>query len=932
MLILSHQTPLRDKLLNGFNYNFTHKIISVVRFYFIPVRDPHWKIKNKNILMNNLNKLTKVELINKIDQLKNENLDIKVKNSNANKINDDKINSTTKINSANKINNDKIDSTTKINDDNTSLYIIFSKIKTLILSLTIKGIFTQIFKNYKTVRLILKAANYIIVLIFGMSIFDAFGLGFIAKFLGEFKYIFGAVVAYLTESTFYTYLMQIFNINEEKESIRSNYKKPVEIDWKAEYEKAERQREIEKWKEKYAQDKEGGGVNKKTILIALLLLGASIGTWYYGKEALDIISPLYNISNLIKNILRGGNEDNDDDDNNSPEKGNIGLDPSNRSESPDMMVYASDMIHPKLNEHLPPVAPPAPTLPTDLPAHTEQGPPNSLLDQIKRGKSLKKSVTNERQQIFNVGKEVASSSKSTLVAKLSNKLDEIRNKVSGDDEEIIEDLGGWDNNSETTPTQSPKLDKGKGKEKFLDAISRDDEKIIPPSKIANVLKPIMERFPNLSQETLEKLSTPEGLKNRKEIIASLSEDELKTNMSLKEISSMSKEEVIKMDKLIQSTLNLDSEKVVEILNKELPDYNFDVNSYKELFIKGTEEEINSGKTVEERDRIRKEILEADLLELQKTGGSSDIRKIKNAIRENYTHNSLINSIKNKSSLSSIENETDEQPSKPKIDWTASFSKAKSNVSDADLVAGKSKITEPFSYLITEDEQKERGIDNIMKLPIITNESDITPSNNSMDLQPELSRLDKLVNKAKNLQTLEDLNMEDKVLLEYECSIVKPDELINKFKDLPDYAEDSYVDKLITVNIDETIKNMIAECDGKAGKQYIIEKLLLENPNHKDKILSVVSKTFNEQLNYWENKFSAKDFSRIQKVLLKEDLQELQELGENKTMDQLRTVATVNKSHINLLKEIKTKASQTSLNKKESSFDTSHLEDTMNLFE
>jgi len=34
---------------------------------------------------------------------------------------------------------------------------------------------------------------------FGISIFEAFGFGFIVKLLGELKYIFGGIVAYLTD-------------------------------------------------------------------------------------------------------------------------------------------------------------------------------------------------------------------------------------------------------------------------------------------------------------------------------------------------------------------------------------------------------------------------------------------------------------------------------------------------------------------------------------------------------------------------------------------------------------------------------------------------------------------------------------------------------------------------------------------------------------
>jgi hypothetical protein len=98
------------------------------------------------------------------------------------------------------------------------------------LSLSVIAILNQVFKNYKSVRAVLKLANYIIVTMFGMSLFDAFGLGFIVKIFGELKYIFGAVVAYLTDSTFYNYLTKLFNVAEEKQSVRNIYKKPVETD------------------------------------------------------------------------------------------------------------------------------------------------------------------------------------------------------------------------------------------------------------------------------------------------------------------------------------------------------------------------------------------------------------------------------------------------------------------------------------------------------------------------------------------------------------------------------------------------------------------------------------------------------------------------------------------------------------------------------
>src|ERR1700761_4584446 len=97
----------------------------------------------------NLNKFTKAELISKINK---ENL---LKDENKNQI--------------------KKESTKDTN--NTSKFLeIFSLIKKLILSLTIIATLNKIFKIFKTVRAVLKLANYIILSIFGIFMLDAFGL------------------------------------------------------------------------------------------------------------------------------------------------------------------------------------------------------------------------------------------------------------------------------------------------------------------------------------------------------------------------------------------------------------------------------------------------------------------------------------------------------------------------------------------------------------------------------------------------------------------------------------------------------------------------------------------------------------------------------------------------------------------------------------
>jgi hypothetical protein len=95
--------------------------------------------------------------------------------------------------------------------------------------------------------------------------------------------------------------------------------------------------------------------------------------------------------------------------------------------------------------------------------------------------------------------------------------------------------------------------------------------------------------------------------------------------------------------------------------------------------------------------------------------------------------------------------------------------------------------------------------------------------------------------------LEDLKDIDKVLLENISLEIPPHELINKFKDLPNYAENSYIDDLILDNIDYAIKKLFKDNPG-LNKQQLIEKLIGDNQDHKDKILSVVNRTMDEQIN------------------------------------------------------------------------------------
>nr|YP_009487199.1 hypothetical protein [Russula abietina]AWB36101.1 hypothetical protein [Russula abietina] len=429
----------------------------------------------------------------------------------------------------------------------------------------------------------------------------------------------------------------------------------------------------------------------------LSLIGGGIAIWWWGKEILEFISPILNIGEIIRNMDRGNNPGNDPGnnafgnnaprnnapENNAPQNDGLDFDEIELNDHEAMMVYAADMVDrtpTNPQAPLPPIpptnqGPPAPPAPVfDQEAFDkmkeEKHPVKSsysekmskyqekiekykekmaakaaesggtIADEIKLGKKLKKVDLNE--EITETSKanfsNPSSSKNQTLSEKLSSKFDKMRGNDDSDSE-TVKDNEEWD-----------KKLKNKGKNKFLESIKSEnkiehttDFKNYPPA-----LKPIIEKFPNLSKETLDKLSTPEGIKNRKAIIASLPPNELNLTPSIESVDF----DTNKFDKLIKDNLNLDSEALVKKIEKEIPGYNID--NYRSDFMKAIKADINSGKTIEERNQIFKEYQKTDLDEIQNLGDNYKIRDIKNIVRENYTHNSLLNELKTKSSIKNLE--------------------------------------------------------------------------------------------------------------------------------------------------------------------------------------------------------------------------------------------------------------------------------------
>jgi hypothetical protein len=378
----------------------------------------------------------------------------------------------------------------------------------------------------------------------------------------------------------------------------------------------------------------------------------------------------------------------------------------------------------------------------------------------------------------------------------------------------------------------------------LEAISRDEiasKSINTHTKVSKALDGIKENFPRISKETLEKLSTVEGIKNRAEIINSIPDSELLPNID-KTLNDYSEKEQEIIKEIVTSTKNLDSTNVIDLIKEKFPDYN--ESTYRQSFLNAMVEEIASGKTDSEKESIKTDIINADLSEIENLRDRSDLKALKNAVNENYTVGSIMNEIKTKAS--SI-------------------------------------------------------------------------------------KLKEIIDKSKKLENLDDVSLFN---LKVEAENTTPDILIANLLELPTQGDNSYINDLLDRSVKYNVDKILDENPG-IRKNKVVEKLLEQNPEHKDKILYFMKETYSKRIEDISSNLNEKQNKRLLKILAKEDLEDLQLLKENRSIDQIKAVTIINSSHNSLLHDIKHKASLRSIKSKEDNpnlSSTAHLDDTMNLFD
>jgi hypothetical protein len=657
------------------------------------------------------------------------------------------LNKYTKAELISKIKNQKSNSTTT-SRPTVIEFILY--MKNWILSFTIIALLMNIFKKYKSIRAVLRLANYAIVTIFGISMFEAFGFGFLVKFLAELKYVFGSVVAYLTDNTFYNYLMSFFKVTEERKSVRDTYKRPIDSSWNEELVKQQRSKAMQEWldrQEAIRKKSESNYNNLYWILLILLLAGR---TWYYGEDIVRWGAPIWEAFNSIRNFRRGGNADDEpqgksmditkyiDKDRNNPKitfsekaekwkndminwiheakdggtpksafqsaklmedrlnklgdefpreyglwpkdtentviaqkfldelnivetkyttaygpinqfkvQNNHDLDSdSDRSISPDMLVYSSDTVKasstnapiagPSNSNTIPPIpetsygppaplappAPPAPPAPSAPPA-TDDGvsfvKKSGFLNEITKGKSLK-SVKPEDQNIrdeVNLNKQPVSGS---LADALSTKFKGLRAAVTGEKQDAeIDDTPKRD----FWEDSSIKINKGKEK-----AIESEDIEVDSPRSDKAVL--------GIIEDTPKKPIThfKEYLQER------MITEDMKEHFS--KINKLPKDLLNKFNDLSETFSEFEGDLFFSEVKKIIPDLTEEM--YSDYLYCNNLDKLNKIKDPEKYAEALAKLQKCDLIEIQNTGSNRSKTNIDKIMLENFTQKGITTDI------------------------------------------------------------------------------------------------------------------------------------------------------------------------------------------------------------------------------------------------------------------------------------------------
>jgi hypothetical protein len=181
------------------------------------------------------------------------------------------------------------------------------------------------------------------------------------------------------------------------------------------------------------------------------------------------------------------------------------------------------------------------------------------------------------------------------------------------------------------------------------------------------------------------------------------------------------------------------------------------------------------------------------------------------------------------------------------------------------------------------------------------------------LQPEIDEINNLID-LKNLSENQAMSLCGKTVR------IKTDELIDILSG-DDNRE--IKNELIRFNIEDKLLDRVL-INPNLTKQEVVYQFISENPRNKDVILEFVREDIDNQFETFKSGLGFENFQKVKERLIQQDLKEIQSLGENKTIDQIKTLKSVNKSHSDLLASIK--------NQQRSGLNSTQFQDEMNLFD
>lgn len=202
-----------------------------------------------------------------------------------------------------------------------------------------------------------------------------------------------------------------------------------------------------------------------------------------------------------------------------------------------------------------------------------------------------------------------------------------------------------------------------------------------------------------------------------------------------------------------------------------------------------------------------------------------------------------------------------------------------------------------------------------------------------EIVPSNQHFNTLIQKSQEKGGFNNLSTEEQLEIEKEISKINTETLLNNINPAEMDMDSFYA--LLNISIDNRVDTLIKERPG-IRKHQALEILVEETPTYRDQLLNFMATVYHKNIEKIKTRLNTEQIQKLDEAILKEDLEDLKTISENRSVNTIKSLKRINKSHSSFLDEIKSKTEEIDPIKvkeivEQNVGSTTQIDETMDLF-